>query len=87
MSMGITKQFFLVYDCFTKGDNYLSLADIAAITDLNKSSVHRHVMKLQKAGVISVLKLSQHQYRIVDGCKSNELAQQLESSRPFFSTS
>lgn len=84
MSMGITKQFFSVYDCLVKSSTYLSLDDLSSATGLGRSSIHRHVTKLEKAGVVTVLKLYQFQYRTADGYEKKELAQQLEISRPFF---
>ena len=84
MSMGITKQFFITYDCLVKSDKHLTLNDIAALTGLNKSSIHRHIAKLQNAGVVSVVELYQFQYRISDNYEEKEIAQLLESSRPFF---
>ena len=64
--MGVTKQFFITYDCLVKSDKHLTLDDLVALTGLNRSSIHRHVVKLQKANVVSVVKLYQYQYRICD---------------------
>jgi len=85
MSRGITKNYFAVFDFLKSKGDYATIEEVASGININRSSVHRALVRLVKFKVVSVLPTDRYRYKIEPNYLDTDYGSLLEKSRPFSS--